>query len=191
MVGIAFRIPSRRSLCPTFRRFAVVSSPFSNRAFQNAKLSGKPSRFRGPGNRLRKNPASRASNDRNPRGTIAVGPGSHDGQERGLPRRVAAAKPFVELDAVEDRELAVDAGDVAQVQVAVTLADEAFLDAAQEDAAHQQKSPPAFINVLRFVEDESIKKKHYGNHGYRTWPFIAQYQFNIQSYQFTNGAKAV
>ena len=41
----------------------------------------------------------------------------------------------VELDAVEDRELAVDAGDIAQMQVAVTLANEAFLDPAQESTA--------------------------------------------------------
>ena len=46
-------------------------------------------------------------------------------RERDLAHDVDPAHRFVELDAVEDRELAVDERDVAEMQVAVAFADEA------------------------------------------------------------------
>src|SRR5450755_1850003 len=43
------------------------------RVFQNRRLSGNPSRSRGPGNSSRKKSASWASKDRKPFGTILMG----------------------------------------------------------------------------------------------------------------------
>ncbi len=55
----------------------------------------------------------------------------HD-RERDLAHDVDPAHRLVELDAVENDQLAVDARDVSQMQIAVALAHEAFLAPAQE-----------------------------------------------------------
>src|SRR5260221_11966930 len=52
----------------------VSSASFSSiGVFQKRRLSGKPSRSRGPGNSSRKKSASWASNERRPFGTILIG----------------------------------------------------------------------------------------------------------------------
>src|SRR3954469_12001337 len=52
----------------------VLSASFSSiRVFQNRRLSGNPSRSRGPGSSSRKKSASWASKDRKPFGTILAG----------------------------------------------------------------------------------------------------------------------
>src|ERR1700693_3942063 len=52
----------------------VFSTSFSSiRVFQNRRLSGSPSRSRGPGSSSRKKSASCASKDRKPFGTILMG----------------------------------------------------------------------------------------------------------------------
>ena len=58
----------------------------------------------------------------------------HD-RERDLVHDVDPAHRFAKLDAIEDDELAVDARDVVEMQIAVALADESFLAPAQERAA--------------------------------------------------------
>src|SRR5271165_322285 len=50
----------------------LSASVSSMRVFQNRRLSGKPSRSRGPGSNSRKKAASWASKDRNPFGTILM-----------------------------------------------------------------------------------------------------------------------
>src|ERR1700738_1260571 len=51
----------------------LSASVSSMRVFQNRRLSGNPSRSRGPGNSSRKKSASWASKDRKPFGTILMG----------------------------------------------------------------------------------------------------------------------
>src|SRR5580700_8035575 len=69
----------------------VFSASFSSiRVFQNRRLSGKPSRSRGPGNSSRKKSASWASNERKPFGTIWIGRWSEVGVVAGALDRLGA-----------------------------------------------------------------------------------------------------
>src|SRR5712692_7599688 len=70
----------------------VLSASFSSiRVFQNRRLSGNPSRSRGPGNSSRKKSASWASNERKPFGTILMGWWSEVGVVEEVPDRLDAS----------------------------------------------------------------------------------------------------
>src|SRR4029434_9917018 len=58
----------------------------------------------------------------------------HDG-ERDLAHHVDPAHPFVEFDAVEKRERAVDERNVAEMQIAMAFAHEPFCQSAREGRA--------------------------------------------------------
>src|ERR1700690_4226036 len=69
----------------------VLSASVSSiRVFQNRRLSGKPSRSRGPGSSSRKKSASWASKDRKPFGTILMGWWSGVGVGEEAPDRLDA-----------------------------------------------------------------------------------------------------
>ena len=60
-----------------------------------------------------------------PREVLATAVGEVHRGERGLAHHVDPAQPGVELDAVEEHDFTVDAGGVAEVEIAVALAHEA------------------------------------------------------------------
>src|SRR4029453_7046580 len=80
--------PDGPQINPTENAFSASFS--SIRVFQNRRLSGSPSRSRGPGSSSRKKSASWASKERKPFGTILMGWWSEVGVVGEVPDRLDA-----------------------------------------------------------------------------------------------------